>query len=485
MSGYLSQISGQPGRPVGVFAVAAAALAASLATAAMLRDERFVFLATGLWALALMLVPYARAERPGLFSVWSFVGLTVGIGVTARGVCLTLGYPEAGRLDELYFRGREAAFFFEPALALLTGLGMLVLGHEWRVRRPDPVDLAPVCPDRLRLVCVAVLVVSAAATWLYVSRTGGWQGGDWSGKRTPIPGLEVAGTGYQSHGGLRFAASLAGFGHVLAVAGWFAAPAGRRIGWAVLAAALLLVAVSVPFHASLRTPLVLLLVLPAAMVHLAGRRIRPAALAATVVVALLAIQVMTVLRNSGNDRDAAIDPPTPAALFDAAVLNRNQIELPKTAHLYHAVPRELPLAWGATVARWVLAPIPRSLWPDKPVIQPGPIVGQTLYDQPIAGVPPSLVGELFWNFHWPGVIIGAFLIGLALRMMQAVFQPIRGGDPMRAALFVAGPMTMGFEMVGGSIGSGLFRGCLQTAVMLGLLWLARNRSRVRHSPVPT
>lgn len=173
MSGYLSQISGQPGRPVGVFAVAAAALAASLATAAMLRDERFVFLATGLWALALMLVPYARAERPGLFSVWSFVGLTVGIGVTARGVCLTLGYPEAGRLDELYFRGREAAFFFEPALALLTGLGMLVLGHEWRVRRPDPVDLAPVCPDRLRLVCVAVLVVSAAATWLYVSRTGG------------------------------------------------------------------------------------------------------------------------------------------------------------------------------------------------------------------------------------------------------------------------------------------------------------------------
>lgn len=476
MSRPLSQspLTGQPGRAAAGFAVAAA-LGGALATAAMVREERYVFLATGLWALALMLVPYARADRPGLFSVWSFVFLTVGVGVTARGACLTLGHPDAGRLDELYFRGREAAFFVEPALALLMGLGMLMLGHEWRCRQPAPVTVGPIGLDRLRLVCVALLGVSTVATWLYLSRTGGWQGGDWSGKRTPIPGLEVAGTGYQSHGGLRFAASLAGFGHVLAMAGWFAAPAGKRIGWAVLAAVLLLVAAVVPFHASLRTPLVLLLAMPVAMAYLAGKRFRPAWLVATVVVALTINQAVTAFRSAGDDRDASVGPPTPVALFDAAVLNRNQIELPKTAHLYEAVGRELPLAWGATVARWALAPIPRSLWPDKPVIQPGPIVGQTLYDQPVAGVPPSLVGELFWNYHWPGVIVGSFLIGLGLRAVQTAFQPVRGGDPMRAALFVAGPMTMGFEMIGGSIGSGLFRGFLQTATMLGLLWLARER----------
>lgn len=477
MNGGPFQLSGRPGHRTAVLAavLAAAALGGAAAATAMVREERFVFLATGLWALALMLVPFARAGGPDLFSIWSFVLLTVGIGVTVRGACLTFGYPDAGRLDELYLRGREARYFFQPALALLTGLGMLVLGHEWRPRRLPPVPLPAVSPDRLRILCVALLALSAGAAWLFVTRTGGWHGGDWSGKRTPIPGLDLAGTGYQSHGGLRFAASLAGFGQVLALAAWFGAPAGRRAGWGWLAAASLAVAAVVPFHASLRTPLALLLVLPAAMAYYSGKRFPGVALAAAAAAVLLAIQVTTALRPVADDREAGLGAPSPAAVFDAAVLNRNQIELPKTAHLYHAVPRELPLAWGGTVWRWVLAPVPRSLWPDKPVIPPGPIVGHTLYDQPVAGVPPSLVGELFWNFHWPGVILGAFLVGLGLRAVQTVFQPGRGGDPMRAALFVAGPMTMGFEMVGGSLGSGLFRGGLHTAVMLALLWLARDR----------
>jgi hypothetical protein len=85
------------------------------------------------------------------------------------------------------------------------------------------------------------------------------------------------------------------------------------------------------------------------------------------------------------------------------------------------------------------------------------------------------VAELYWNFHWPGVIIGAFGLGVLLRRVQARFQAARGGDPMRAALFVAGPMVLGFEAVGSSIGSGLFRAGLHTLVMLVLLTLVRDR----------
>ena len=460
-------------------AMAGCGLAAIIASVATVADARFVFLATGLWALVIVLLPVAMARDYDLFSIWSFVMLTVVLGVTVRGACLSFGYPDAGRLDQLYFLGREPAFFFRGAGILLAGLVFLTLGYIARspVAVPRPLSIGTAW---LAWCCGILLAVSSAATLLYVQRTGGWESGDWSGKRTVIPDLDLAGTGYQSHGGLRFLASLAVFGHVLALAAALGRRPGERLWWA-LAALLLLVASVVPFHASLRTTVALQLCLPAAMIYYSGRRHAIGSLAAAGVTLLLAIYLMTALRPVSDDREADLGLPTVAKLFDAAVLNRNQIELPKTAHIVAAVPGELPLEYGRTIGRWLLAPIPRSLWPDKPVITPGPIVGHTLYDQRVAGVPPSLVAEWYWNFHWPGVIMGSFGLGWLLRRVQGRFQAIRGGDPMRAALFVAGPMTLGFEAVGGSIGSGLFRAALHTLVMLALLYWARER----RDPTPT
>jgi hypothetical protein len=456
-------------------AMAVCGFAAIIATGAALADERLIFLATGLWALTIVLLPVAMTRDYDVFSIWSFAALSVLVGVVVRGACLSLGYPDAARLDQLYFLGHEPRFFFGPAQLLLLGLGMLASGYV----AGDPIVESrtwSVDTRRLRWCCGAILAISAAATVLFVQRTGGWESGDWSGKRTVIPDLDLAGAGYQSHGGLRFLASLAIFGHVLALA----AAIGRRSGaklWWLLALLLLVVASVVPFHASLRTTVALQFCLPAAMLYYSGRRFSLWATVAAGLALLVAIHLMTALRPVADDRDADLGVPTVAKLFDAAVLNRNQIDLPKTAHIVAAVPEELPLEYGRTILRWVLAPIPRSLWPDKPVIPPGPVVGHTLYGQRVAGVPPSLVAELYWNFHWPGVIIGAFGLGIFLRRVQARFQAARGGDPMGAALFVAGPMILGFEAVGSSIGSGLFRAGLHTLVMLALLMVVRERRR--------
>ncbi len=465
-----------PPRPAS-WLTAAGGLGAVVASFAILADERFLFLATGLWALVIVLLPVALDRDYDPFSPWSFVVLTVLIGLTLRGACLSFGFPDADRLDHLYFLGREPAFFFGPAAWLLAGLLMLTLGFV-AVRFPQrpPVHPAtPHHPGRLVALGLVLLAVSAAATILYIQRTGGPASGDWSAKRTVIPDLDLAGAGYQSHGGLRFLASLAVFGHLLVLAEALApATSARNRPWLlVLAGALLLVSCVVPFYASLRTTVAMNLCLSAALVFYAGRRLRVAFLGAAVVVALLAVYLMTALRPGGGGSDLAT--PTLGRVFEAAVINRNQIELPKTAHLLEAVPDRLPLQYGKTIARWVLAPVPRSLWPDKPVIPPGPEIGHTVYGQRVAGVPPSLVAELHWNFHLPGVLVGAFGLGLLLRGVASRFRP-RPGDLLGAALYVAGPMTMGFEMVGGSIGSGLFRAALQTGVMLGLLALVGRRA---------
>lgn len=447
------------------------AVASSFATVAW--ADRFVFLATGLWALVIVLLPVARDRDYPLFSMWSFVMLTVILGVTLRGACLTLGFPDAERLDTLFFLGREPAFFFPAAAWLLIGLAMLALG--WLAISPGERESTRWQFHSGRLVALALLLlaISVVATVLFIQRTGGLASTDWSAKRAVIPDLDLAGSGYQSHGGLRFLASLAIFGHLIVLVPAMAPTTSRqnRLLLAGLAIALLLVACVVPFYASLRTNVALNLALSAAMlVSQSTRRIRFAFFVGITAIALVGVWVMTALRPSNPHANAdELASPTLARVFEAAVINRNQIELPKTAHILNAVPDDLPFQGGKTIARWVLAPIPRSLWPDKPVIPPGPEIGRAVYDQRVAGVPPAMVAEWYWNFGWPGIVVGAFGLGMLLRWLQARF--FSKNDPLRLALYVAGPMTLGFEAVGSSLGSGLFRAALQTAVMAALILL--------------
>ncbi|MCB1087253.1 MAG: oligosaccharide repeat unit polymerase [Verrucomicrobiae bacterium] len=450
------------------------AVAACVATVACWTEPRLVFLATGLWALAILLIPVAADRNYEAVSVWSSVGLTVIIGVTLRGASLTFRYPDGERLDTLYFLGHEPHEFFYPAVLLIVGLLMLSLGYLRRKPQPSLTVVPFSRSDQsLLLVCIALLSVSVVATALYLRATGSADG-NWSGKREVIPDLDLAGSGYESHGILRFLASLAIFGHLLAVAEALSSKKHRPFWWTT-AGIFLLVASVAPFHASLRTTVAWQFLMPAAMIIAARRRRALPILIGFGIVVVLSLFVLTTMRSASDDRDAGWDSPTAARLFDAVVLNRNQIDLPKTAHIVRAVPSELPLQYGATIARWALAPIPRRLWPDKPVIPPGPVVGHTLYDQHVAGVPPSLVAEWYWNFGWPGVILGCFGFGVLLRAVQHRFGTGISRDPFRSALFVAGPMILGFEAVGSSLGSGLFRAGLHTAVMAALLFLIRVR----------
>jgi len=447
-------------------------LAASLASAAFLVDARFLFLATGLWALAILMIPVVVTGKSQVFSMWSFVALTVVIGVTLRGACLTFGFPDDDRLDHLFYLGREPAFFFMPAGWLLLGLLMLALGYLAFPIKPRHWRWGPVRQSRALAIGLILLAISLAATVLYIAKTGGFASGEWSAKRTVIPDLDLKGSGYQSFGGLRFLGSLAIFGHLLILPLALTSPTRRnRVLLWMLAMTLLTVACVIPFYASLRTTVAMHLLLFAAMLHLVGRPNHRVILLAAAAVMLVSVYIMTALRPSSPDRETRLETPTLTRIFEAAVINRNQIDLPKTAHILEAIPEELPYQHGKTIARWSLAPIPRSLWSDKPVIPPGPEIGRTVYGQNVAGVPPGLIAELFWNFHLTGIVIGAFAFGVLLRFLQSRFSP--GDCPWAAALFVAGPMTLGFEAVGSSIGSGLFRAALHTAVMFGLLWLIR------------
>jgi oligosaccharide repeat unit polymerase len=82
----------------------------------------------------------------------------------------------------------------------------------------------------------------------------------------------------------------------------------------------------------------------------------------------------------------------------------------------------VPHGWGwQSFLDIVTSPIPRTWWPDKP-LPLGIYLTDTFYfpgeatvSDGVGGIPPSWLGELYWNFHIPGILIGSFILGMICR----------------------------------------------------------------------
>lgn len=79
-----------------------------------------------------------------------------------------------------------------------------------------------------------------------------------------------------------------------------------------------------------------------------------------------------------------------------------------------------PFMEGKTIAPLFYAFIPRNFMPDKPDSS----VGQTfnrafkISEDRDTYISPSMNGELYWNFGWPGVVLGMTLMGIILSIVS-------------------------------------------------------------------
>lgn len=91
------------------------------------------------------------------------------------------------------------------------------------------------------------------------------------------------------------------------------------------------------------------------------------------------------------------------------------------------VPDKIPYQYGKTYLAQVVNPIPRFAWTSKPRqdagLQLAALQGQMNKGEPKLTVAPGLIGEMYWNFGWPGIVIISFGIGwLTCRWDQFGFQ---------------------------------------------------------------
>lgn len=111
----------------------------------------------------------------------------------------------------------------------------------------------------------------------------------------------------------------------------------------------------------------------------------------------------------------------------------------KTAAIMREADRQGIVHYGDSFVRTLLVPVPRVLWPEKPAIRMGPYVAQDLLGIPTqSGIPPGVIGELYINFRWPGIVLGMGLLGLlsavAWRRMCRVEDPRFARPPYALAM---------------------------------------------------
>jgi len=133
-----------------------------------------------------------------------------------------------------------------------------------------------------------------------------------------------------------------------------------------------------------------------------------------------------------------------ASVFNAIRIEfvGNFIQLQTMIVLVGRVPHDLPYQLGRTYLATATMPVPRGLWPDKPLPSTGVFTLAFWPDSWLLNgttLPPGLFGEFYLNFGWIGVVLGAFLFARLGRRLLArhAAAPL---DPRRVllyALFVA------------------------------------------------
>jgi hypothetical protein len=140
-------------------------------------------------------------------------------------------------------------------------------------------------------------------------------------------------------------------------------------------------------------------------------------------------------------------------------------------------PRWVPRMYGKTIFMPTVAYfIPRIVWPDKPTMNFGKDfarefrVTNTLNKEVLVG--STIPGELYWNFGFPGIVVGMALFGAFVRFLYRRYAEGVHSSPLLVATHVA-LLVQWVHIVGGSVAAG-FVAVVRLLIMLEVLrWMGR------------
>ena len=84
-------------------------------------------------------------------------------------------------------------------------------------------------------------------------------------------------------------------------------------------------------------------------------------------------------------------------------------------------PGEIGYYYGLYYLRPLLNFIPRAYWEEKPPLTVGSELRETVFPTASGGLPPSIIGEFYVNFGYPGILVGGVVTGISLRVLYEIW----------------------------------------------------------------
>lgn len=190
-----------------------------------------------------------------------------------------------------------------------------------------------------------------------------------------------------------------------------------------------------PFLTSSRYPLILSALSALAVLHYLRRPIRLRALVAIGLLGAVTLAVMGELRSLR--RGESVDVSAHGIISE--LTGRENAGFTLTARLVEDMPGAWEFQNGATFLAWAFAPIPRSVWPDKPAISLGQEVKVKLFGRPAelgGGVPPSSAGEFYINFGVFALFLAPIYTFLGGLVSKSIYWRLVKSDGTPFSIFV-------------------------------------------------
>jgi len=139
----------------------------------------------------------------------------------------------------------------------------------------------------------------------------------------------------------------------------------------------------------------------------------------------------------------------------------------------------VPFWLGKTFIALFTAPIPRSLWPDKPAVSPDEYIATSIYgynDTSWHTVPAGFVAELYMNFGPVGVFLGMLVAGLLIGQAYKRYLATGGNDPLLALMYCYCVLRFSLKLMGSNFSAATVDALLAIVPIVLVFYFARPRS---------
>lgn len=387
-------------------------------------DERNIFLIANLLTSIPFLFYYYSSKYIYVFNPINFVFPSILLGTTLRGIYIYIGIGNNEYVDQSLLLGKNFDVLFSGSMINLVSAWLLLFGFLFiktkviRIKGIPKVFTSNIwSKNRLYTLLLILVSISTVAFVIYLGRI------DFSLEKLSVKRHTVIeADGEQVVASFGYLTLFIKFGeialHLFAI--WYYSTTKKfKLNLFLILIVLFLVAHIPNFVDSSRSAiiysisfiLITRLVLRAEKFEI--RRLLP-----LVGLVIFIIIFMGSLREVYNYREE--DASSKIAedfsvvnILEKVVGNRNMMGVSKTSHIYEAwnSTDKYTYLGGSSLFSWVFAPIPRSIWPEKPQTSIGLNIKEIFGNSEAVargGVPPTLPGELYMNFGYFGIFLITF-----------------------------------------------------------------------------